>query len=46
MTIPDDWDNPACNKEFIKEFGRKLNDHALKEADQNSTSDIYEDTYT
>jgi Reverse transcriptase (RNA-dependent DNA polymerase) len=45
LEIPDDWSDPAFNKEFIEEFGRQINDPELKEADQEFTPDSYDDTY-
>ena len=45
LIIPDEWDDPAFSKEFIEEFGRTINDPALREADQEFTADAYDDTY-
>ena len=45
LIIPDEWDDPAFSKEFIEEFGRTINDPALREADQEFTPDAYDDTY-
>jgi hypothetical protein len=41
----DDWDDPAYDTEFVQEFGRTINDPAIKEADQDFTPDIFDDTY-
>ena len=45
MIVPDDWNNPRCNDEFVEEYGRTINDPALKEADEEFTPDAYDDTY-
>ena len=41
----DDWDDPACDEEFVQEFGRTINDPEIKEADQEFTPDSFDDTY-
>ena len=43
--IPDDWDDPQYNNDFVKEYGRTINDPALKEADEEFTPYAYDDTY-
>jgi hypothetical protein len=43
--IPDDWDDPQFNEEFVEEYGRAINDPKLKEADADFTPDVYNDTY-
>jgi hypothetical protein len=41
----DDWDDPAFDPEFVQEFGRTINDPAIKEADQEFTPDTFDDTH-
>ena len=41
----DDWDDPAYDMEFVQEFGRTINDPGIKEADQEFTPDVFDDTY-
>ena len=43
--LPDDWDDPQFNEEFVEEYGRTINDPRLKEADEDFTPDAYDDTY-
>jgi hypothetical protein len=45
LIVPDDWDDPRFNEEFVEEYGRTINDPKLKEADQEFTPDTYDDTY-
>ena len=45
IMLPDDWDDPSFNIEFVKEFGRSIIDPMLREADQEFTPDVYDDTY-
>lgn len=45
LELPDDWEDPAFNKEFVEEFGRTINDPQLREADQDFTPDTYDDKY-
>ncbi len=45
LELPDDWEDPAFNKEFVQEFGLTINDPQLCEADQDFTPDTYDDTY-
>ena len=45
MNIPDDWDDPAFNQEFVEEYGRTVNDPSIKEADDDFTPDTFDDTY-
>ena len=40
-----DWDDPAYDPEFEKEFGRMINDPSIKEADHKFTRNSYDDTY-
>lgn len=41
----EDWDDPAYDAEFVKEFGRTINDPNIKEANQDFTPDVFDDTY-
>jgi hypothetical protein len=41
----DDWDDPVYDAEFVQEYGRTINDPAIKEADQDFTPDAFDDTY-
>ena len=41
----DDWEDPDYDAEFVQEFGRTINDPAIKEADQDFTPDTFDDTY-
>ena len=43
--IPDDWDDPQFNEEFVEEYGQTINDPKLKVADADFTPDVYNDTY-
>jgi hypothetical protein len=43
--ISNDWEDPQFHEEFVEEYGRTINDPKLKEADENFTSDLYDDTY-
>jgi hypothetical protein len=45
LILPDDWDDPSFNREFLDEYGRTINDPLLQEADQSFTPDAYDDTY-
>ena len=45
MLNVDNWDDPAFDPKFVKEFGRTINDPAIKEADQEFTPDSFDDTY-
>jgi hypothetical protein len=40
-----DWDDPVYDAEFVQEYGRTINDPAIKEADQDFTPDAFDDTY-
>jgi hypothetical protein len=43
--LPDNWDDPSFNIEFVQEIGHSINDPMLREADQEFTPDVYDDTY-
>ena len=45
LVIPEDWDDPQYNQDFVEEYGRTVNDPNIREADQDFTPDSYEDTY-
>jgi hypothetical protein len=45
MAIPDDWDDPCYDQDFVEEYGRTVNDPAIRESDQDFTPDSYNDTY-
>jgi hypothetical protein len=45
LELPDDWDDPSFSNVFVEECGRTINDLLLKEADQDFTPDVYDDTY-
>ena len=45
LMLPKDWSDPSFNDEFIKEYGRTINDPSLREADADFTPDAYDDTY-
>jgi hypothetical protein len=45
IVTPDDWDDPNFNKEFVEEYGKTINDPDIREADQDFTSDSFDDTY-
>ncbi len=45
IMIPDNWDDPNFNKEFVEEYGKTINDPNIREADQDFTPDSFDDTY-
>ncbi len=45
MLNVNDWDDPTFGPEFVQEFGRTVNDSAIREADQDFTPDSFDDTY-
>jgi hypothetical protein len=45
VAIPDDWNDPRYNQDFVEEYGRTVNDPGIREADQAFTPDYYDNTY-